>query len=118
MPVLELETRLSRMKHQLDFEKPILELEAKLEELKQHPEKHSLDVSFEEEIQQIEKKVAETRKQIFFNLTPWQRVQLARHPLRPFTLDYLQSAFANFSELHGDRRFAEDRAVVGGFARL
>jgi acetyl-CoA carboxylase carboxyl transferase subunit alpha len=106
------------MKHQLDFEKPILELEAKLEELKQHPEKHSLDVSFEEEIHQIEKKVAETRKQIFLNLTPWQRVQLARHPLRPFTLDYLRSAFADFSELHGDRRFAEDRAVVGGFAKL
>jgi acetyl-CoA carboxylase carboxyl transferase subunit alpha len=106
------------MKHQLDFEKPILELESKLEELKAHPEKHSLDVSFEEEIKAIEEKIAETRRQIFFNLNAWQRVQLARHPKRPFTLDYIQAAFTDFSELHGDRLFAEDRAVVGGFARL
>jgi len=106
------------MKHQLDFEKPILELESKLEELKRHPEKHFLDVSFEEEIKQIEKKIAETRRQIFANLTAWQRVQVARHPLRPFTLDYLKLAFTDFSELHGDRLFAEDRAIVGGFAKL
>ena len=71
------------MKHQLDFEKPILELEAKLDDLKKHPEKHSLGISFEEEIKQMEKKIAETRKQIFSNLTAWQRVQLARHPRRP-----------------------------------
>ena len=66
----------------------------------------------------MEEKLAETRKQIFSNLTAWQRVQLARHPKRPFTLDYLQSAFTDFSELHGDRLYAEDRAMVGGFARL
>jgi len=106
------------MKHQLDFEKPIIELENKLEELKKHPETHSLDVSFDDEIKLIEKKIAETRKQIFSNLTAWQRVQLARHPKRPFTLDYLGMAFSDFSELHGDRLFAEDRAVVGGFAHL
>lgn len=106
------------MKHQLDFEKPIVELQNKLAELKKHPETHSLGISFEEEIHQIEKKIAETRRQIFSNLTAWQRVQLARHPKRPFTLDYLESAFADFSELHGDRLFAEDRAVVGGFACL
>ena len=106
------------MKHQLDFEKPIVELENKLEELKKHPETHSLDVSFDDEIKLIEKKIAETRKQIFSNLTAWQRVQLARHPKRPFTLDYLGMAFTGFSELHGDRLFAEDRAVVGGFANL
>src|SRR5580704_11425316 len=106
------------MKNLLDFEKPIFELQKKLEELKKHPETHSMDVSFEEEIAQIEKKLAETSKQIFSNLTPWQRVQLARHPKRPFTLDYLQSTFTDFSELHGDRLYAEDRAVVGGFARL
>ena len=106
------------MKNQLDFEKPIFELQSKLEELKKHPEAHSLGVSFEEEIEQIEKKLEETRRQIFSNLTAWQRVQLARHPKRPFTLDYLQSTFTDFSELHGDRLFAEDRAVVGGFARL
>jgi acetyl-CoA carboxylase carboxyl transferase subunit alpha len=106
------------MKHQLDFEKPIIELQAKLEELRQHPEKHSLGVSFEEEIQLIEKKLTETRRHIFSNLTAWQRVQVARHPKRPYTLDYLKSSFADFQELHGDRLFAEDRAMVGGFAKL
>ena len=106
------------MKHQLDFEKPIIELQAKLEELRQHPEKHSLGVSFEEEIQLIEKKLTETRRHIFSNLTAWQRVQLARHPKRPYTLDYIKGAFSDFQELHGDRLFAEDRAMVGGFARL
>jgi acetyl-CoA carboxylase carboxyl transferase subunit alpha len=106
------------MKHQLDFEKPIIELQGKLDELKKHPETHSLDVSFEEEIKQIEKKLEETRRQIYSNLSAWQRVQLARHPKRPFSLDYLAAAFTDFNELHGDRLFAEDRAVVGGFARL
>ena len=106
------------MKHQLDFEKPILELQRKLEELKHHPQAHSLDIRLEEEIRQIEKKIEETRRQIYAELTPWQRVQLARHPKRPFTLDYLERAFTGFSELHGDRLFADDRAVVGGFAQL
>ncbi len=106
------------MKHQLDFEKPIIDLQRKLDELKKHPETHALGVSFEEEIAQIEKKIAETRKQVFSNLTAWQRVQLARHPKRPYTLDYLNSAFSDFHEIHGDRLFSEDRAVVGGFARL
>ena len=106
------------MKHQLDFEKPIIELQKKLDELREHPEKHSLGISFEEEIQIIEKKLEETRRQIFSNLTPWQRVQLARHPQRPYTLDYVKSAFTGFQELHGDRCFAEDHAMVGGFARL
>jgi acetyl-CoA carboxylase carboxyl transferase subunit alpha len=106
------------MKHQLDFEKPIAELQSKLEELKKHRETHSLGVNFEEEIATIERKIAETRKQIFSNLTAWQRVQLARHPRRPFTTDYFQTTFSDFVELHGDRLFADDRAVVGGFARL
>jgi acetyl-CoA carboxylase carboxyl transferase subunit alpha len=106
------------MKHQLDFEKPIAELQHKLEELKKHPQTHALHVNFKEEIAQIEEKIAETRKQIFSNLTAWQRVQLARHPKRPFTLDYLETTFTDFSELHGDRLYAEDRAIVGGFARL
>jgi len=79
---------------------------------------HALGIGVEAQIQQIEDKIEETRRQIFTNLAAWQRVQLARHPKRPFTLDYLASAFAGFSELHGDRLFAEDRAVVGGFARL
>lgn len=106
------------MKHQLDFEKPILELQRKLDELKKHPETHSTGISFEEEITQMEKKIVEMRRQIFSNLSPWQRVQLARHPKRPFTLDYIRTAFTDFSELHGDRLYAEDRAIVGGFARL
>ena len=106
------------MKHQLEFEKPIAELQRKLEELKRHPESNSLGVDFEEEIAQMERKIAETRKQIYSNLTAWQRVQLARHPKRPFALDYLGVAFSDFSELHGDRLFAEDRALVAGFAKL
>jgi len=106
------------MKHQLDFEKPIFELQKKLEDLRQHPETHSIEVSFEEEIKQIERKIEETRKQIYSNLTPWQRVQLARHPKRPYTLDYIKAAFSDFEELHGDRLYADDRAVVGGLARL
>src|SRR6266403_201779 len=106
------------MKHQLDFEKPIVELQHKLEELKKHPETHSLGISFEEEVSLIEKKLEETKRQIFLNLSAWDRVKIARHPKRPFSLDYFESAFTDFSELHGDRLFAEDRAVVGGFACL
>ncbi|MBI4662138.1 MAG: acetyl-CoA carboxylase carboxyltransferase subunit alpha [Verrucomicrobia bacterium] len=106
------------MKHHLDFEKPIAELQRKLEELKQHPEKHSLDIRLEEEIQQIEKKIEEERKRVFSDLTPWQRVQLARHPKRPFTLDYIRMAFGDFSELHGDRLYGDDLAITGGFAQL
>ncbi|HEY9509670.1 MAG TPA: acetyl-CoA carboxylase carboxyl transferase subunit alpha, partial [Verrucomicrobiae bacterium] len=88
------------MKHQLDFEKPIVELQNKLAELKKHPETHSLGISFEEEIRLIENKIEETRRQIFSNLSAWQRVQLARHPKRPFSLDYFDSAFTDFCELH------------------
>ena len=106
------------MKHVLEFEKPIAELEAKLEELKTHPEEHAMDVNFENEIRAIEEKIAETRKQIFSDLNAWQRVQMARHPKRPFTLDYIKHAFTDFNELHGDRLFADDHAMVGGFARL
>jgi len=106
------------MKHQLDFEKPIADLQHKLEELRKHPETHALGVSFEDEIARIENKIEETRKSVFSNLTAWQRVQLARHPRRPYTMDYLKTAFTDFEELHGDRLFAEDRAMVGGFAKL
>src|SRR6266581_6794869 len=99
------------MKHQLDFEKPIIELQSKLDELKKHPETHSLGVSFDEELKQIEKKIEETRRQIFSNLTAWQRMQLARHPKRPYCLDYFKSAFEDFSELHGDRLYSDDHAI-------
>ncbi len=106
------------MKYQLDFEKPVLELQRKLEELKRHPEDHSLDVSFEEEVAIIEKKIEEMRREIFANLSPWDRVKIARHPKRPFMLDYAESIFAEFNELHGDRLFADDAALVCGFAKL
>jgi acetyl-CoA carboxylase carboxyl transferase subunit alpha len=106
------------MKHQLDFERPITELQHKLDELKKHPETHSLGISVEEEVALIEKKLEETKRQIFLNLSAWDRIKIARHTKRPFTLDYLESAFTDFTELHGDRLFAEDRAVVGGFACL
>jgi acetyl-CoA carboxylase carboxyl transferase subunit alpha len=106
------------MKHQLDFEKPIFDLQRKLDELKKHPEAHSIKISFEEEVAQMEKKIEETKREIYANLSPWDRVKIARHPLRPFTLDYLLTAFTEFSELHGDRLYADDEAVVGGFARL
>jgi acetyl-CoA carboxylase carboxyl transferase subunit alpha len=101
------------MKHYLDFEKPIVELQRKLDELKKHP-----GISIDSEIAQIEKKIEETRKNIFTDLTPWQRVQLARHPRRPYSLDYFGTAFTDFSELHGDRLYSDDHAVVGGFAHL
>jgi acetyl-CoA carboxylase carboxyl transferase subunit alpha len=106
------------MKYQLEFEKPILELQRKLDDLKKHPQDHSPDVSFEAEVAALEKKIEETRRQILANLSPWDRVKIARHPKRPFTLDYIELAFTDFSELHGDRLYADDPAVVGGFAKL
>ena len=106
------------MKHQLDFEKPIFELQRKLDELRKHPENHALGVSFEAEVQSIERKLAETKCQVYLNLTAWQRVTLARHPKRPFALDYLRATFTDFTELHGDRLYSDDRAVVAGFAKL
>ncbi|MFM8360355.1 MAG: acetyl-CoA carboxylase carboxyltransferase subunit alpha [Verrucomicrobiota bacterium] len=106
------------MKHYLDFEKPIIELQSKLDGLKQHPETHSLGISWEEEIRLLEAKIEAARRQVFSNLTPWQRFQLARHPKRPYTLDYLRTTFRDFQELHGDRLYGDDRAMVGGFAFL
>lgn len=106
------------MKNLLDFERPIYDLKKRLDDLRRQASIHPVGVDVEDEIRRIEVKIIETSKQIFTNLTPWQRVQLARHPKRPFTLDYLASAFTDFNELHGDRLYAEDRAVVGGFARL
>jgi acetyl-CoA carboxylase carboxyl transferase subunit alpha len=106
------------MKHYLDFEKPIVELQRKLDDLRKHPETHSLGISLEEELAQMERKLEETRRNIFTDLSPWQRVQLARHPKRPFALDYFTSTFTGFEELHGDRLFSDDRAIVSGFATL
>jgi acetyl-CoA carboxylase carboxyl transferase subunit alpha len=98
----------------LEFEKPLLELEQKIEEMRRMSD--SLDIS--SEINKLESKVNELRKNIFENLTPWQIVQLARHPERPYTLDYIYLMTENFIELHGDRYYSDDKAVVGGFAKL
>lgn len=106
------------MKHYLDFEKPIVELQRKLDELRKNPQMHSLGISLEEEIALIERKLEDTRKNIFTDLSPWQRVQLARHPKRPFALDYFTTAFTDFDEIHGDRLYSDDRAIVAGFAKL
>ncbi len=100
----------------LEFEKPIAELENKIAEFEKLGNSHSLDV--EKEIANLRKKIDDTKKTIYDSLTPWQRVQLARHPDRPYLLDYLGRIFTDFLELHGDRRFSEDPAIVGGFAKL
>jgi acetyl-CoA carboxylase carboxyl transferase subunit alpha len=98
----------------LEFEKPIIELEAKIAEMKDL----SGDIDITEEISYLEGKVEELRLQIYQNLTRWQRVQLARHPERPLTLDYIQHCFDNFIELHGDRKFKDDHAIVSGLATI
>jgi acetyl-CoA carboxylase carboxyl transferase subunit alpha len=98
----------------LEFEKPILDLEQKIDEMRKMSD--SLDIS--DEINRLESKVNELRRNVFDNLTPWQIVQLARHPNRPYTLDYIYLMTENFVELHGDRNFKDDKAVVGGFATL
>lgn len=100
----------------LEFERPIMELEAKIQELKQFAEVEKVDVSAE--IARLERKVARLQEEVFANLTPWQRTQIARHPSRPYTMDYIRLMLTDFVELHGDRAFADDRAIVGGLARL
>ncbi len=100
----------------LPFEKPVAALEAKLAELRAFSELHDIDLT--RELEEMESKIAETRRQVFASLTPWDEVQLARHPQRPYTLDYIQAMSTDFIELHGDRHYADDRAIVGGFAKL
>lgn len=100
----------------LDFEKPIAELESKLLEWEQLSTTSNMEA--EDELAAMRKKVEDTKKKIYENLTAWQRVQLARHPNRPYTLDYIERIFTDFMEFHGDRRFADDPAIVGGFAKL
>ena len=98
----------------LDFEKPVYELEQKLDEMK----KSSDRLGIEKEIARIETKVAQLKEELYKDLSRWQRVQLARHPDRPYTLDYINLMTTNFIELHGDRHFKDDKAIVGGFAQL
>ncbi|CAA9302964.1 MAG: Acetyl-coenzyme A carboxyl transferase alpha chain [uncultured Gemmatimonadaceae bacterium] len=100
----------------LEFEKPIAELEKQIDELKRLAGERRLQVT--DEIAPLERKLVQLRDEIYRNLTPLQRVQVARHKDRPFTLDYLNLAFTDFIELHGDRAFRDDGAVVGGWARL
>ncbi|MBA2685313.1 MAG: acetyl-CoA carboxylase carboxyltransferase subunit alpha [Gemmatimonadota bacterium] len=100
----------------MEFEKPIVELEKQIDELRRTAEKRQL--SMEEEIVPLERKLDELRRTVYTTLTPLQRVQVARNARRPFTLDYLQLAFTDFIELHGDRLYRDDAAIVGGWARL
>jgi acetyl-CoA carboxylase carboxyl transferase subunit alpha len=100
----------------LDFEKPIAELETELEKMREKSQSQDIDLG--DEISSAEKKLAETRRQIYANLSPWQRVQIARHTNRPFMLDYLEHAFDDFCELHGDRVVGDDSAMPGGLARI
>jgi len=102
----------------LDFEQPIAELEAQIEELKSVGERGALDINIEEEIQRLTNKSRELTEKIFSELGAWQVAQLARHPLRPYTLDYIPRIFTEFDELAGDRTYANDEAIVGGIARL
>jgi acetyl-CoA carboxylase carboxyl transferase subunit alpha len=99
-----------------DFEKPIEELHTQLENLKKTAEKNKLDLSAS--INEIEQKIEKTKQDIYSNLTGWQRVQISRHPERPYTLDYIEHCFTDFVEQHGDRNVKDDKAMVGGFARL
>jgi len=100
----------------LDFEQPIAELESKIEDLKQVQDGSSVDIN--EEINQLQAKTSELLTEIYGNLNAWQISQVARHPQRPYTIDYIQALFTDFEELHGDRAYADDPAIVGGIARF
>lgn len=100
----------------LDFEKPIIELEKKIQELKRYILDKKIDLS--SELRRLEDKLEHLKKDTYSNLNAWQKVQLARHPNRPYTLDYINMMMSDFVELHGDRYFAEDKAIVTGFAKL
>ena len=100
----------------LDFEKPIIELEKKISEMREYAKEAGVNLS--DDIKRLEKKANSLRKDVYSKLTPWQKVQLARHPDRPYTLDYIERIATDFIELHGDRYFADDPAIVGGIAQI
>ena len=100
----------------LDFEQPVAELEAKIEELRYVQSESAVDITLE--IDQLSKKSQQLTKDIYSDLTPWQITKIARHPERPYTLDYIQHMTTDFVELHGDRAYGDDKAIVGGFAKL
>jgi len=103
-------------RHFLEFEQPIAELDAKIEELRYVQNESAVDIS--EEIGRLDEKSQQLTKEIYSRLTPWQVTQIARHPQRPYTLDYVNDLFTDFHELHGDRAFADDLSIVGGLARF
>ncbi len=103
-------------RHFLEFEQPVSDLESKIEELRYVQNESAVDIS--EEIDRLGKKSLQLTKDIFSSLTPWQVTQIARHPQRPYTLDYVHEIFTDFQELHGDRAFADDQSIVGGLARF
>ena len=103
-------------KHFLEFEQPIAELETKIEELRYVQSESAVDIS--EEIDRLSKKSQQLTKEVYASVAPWQVYQIARHPQRPQTLDYCSEVFTEFQELHGDRHFADDAAIVGGIARF
>lgn len=107
----------STSQYLLDFEKPLIELEHKLDEMRTL-NVQQVEIDLSGEIAALEARVEELRASIYRNLTRWQRVQIARHPLRPYTLDYIEALTDDFTELHGDRAFGDDPAIVGGFARF
>ena len=100
----------------LDFEQPIAELEVKIEELRLVGTDNEINIS--EEIETLRDKSTKLTEKIYSNLSPWDIVRVARHPLRPYTMDYIPLVFEEFDELHGDRHFGDDKAIVGGVARL
>jgi len=103
-------------RHFLEFEQPIADLETKIEELRYVQNESAVDIS--EEIDRLDKKSLQLTKEIYSSLNPWQVTQIARHPQRPYTLDYANEIFTDFVELHGDRAFADDASIVGGLARF
>ncbi len=104
------------LKNRLDFEKPIIALEQKIEELKNLASEEAVDLK--EELAHLETRLLELKKETYAKLTPWQRIKIARHPDRPYTLDYINSIMEDFVELAGDRLYGEDRSIVGGLARF
>lgn len=100
----------------LDFEKPIVELEKKIEELRSFTSREDIDLSGE--IKKLEERLKKVKQEVYKKLTPWQRVQIARHPKRPYTLDYIDLCMTDFTELHGDRLYGDDKAIVAGFAKV
>jgi acetyl-CoA carboxylase carboxyl transferase subunit alpha len=104
------------IKNVLEFEKPVVELEKKITEMKEYASSTGVDLG--DDIKRLEKKAEQLRKEIYTNLNRWQHVQLARHPQRPYTLDYIERIFTYFEELHGDRLFADDKAIIAGIGMI